>query len=400
MKSILVTETIFQDFSTRAIRGPDGGSQLARESLQKGQDFLDRQTKRLYNPVSDTGNANDNVNRSHTAMPQRVTMVDVARQAGVSLMTVSRVVNNKEDVSPATRQRILEIIDELGYRPSGIARGLVTQRTGTIGLVVPDIDNPFFSGMVRGAENQAYAENYSVFLCNTNEDVEREIAVLQSLEDKQVDGLLLCSSRLDEEELRIVVARFPTVVLVSRRLDDDCVGAVFSDDETGSYQAVTHLIQSGHKDIGFISGPPVSLSGRLRLAGYRRAMDTAGIAFDPSRVEHCSPVVEGGLQASLNLLKRQPEITALLCHNDLVAVGALQACNALDRQVPDDVAVIGFDDIPLAEYVTPSLTTSRIPRYELGERAMRLLLDQIADHSGKTQTVVLPVELIVRESAP
>jgi len=333
-------------------------------------------------------------------MSQRVTMVDVARQAGVSLMTVSRVVNNKEDVSPATRQRILEIIDELGYRPSGIARGLVTQRTGTIGLVVPDIDNPYFSGMVRGAENQAYAENYSVFLCNTNEDVEREIAVLQSLEDKQVDGLLLCSSRLDEEELRTVVSRFPTVVLVSRRLDDDCVGAVFSDDETGSYLAAKHLIQSGHKDIGFISGPPISLSGRLRLAGYCRALDTAGIAFDPTLVQHCSPVVEGGIQATKTLLTSQPDLTALLCHNDLVAVGALQACSALDRRVPADVAVIGFDDIPLAEYVTPSLTTSRIPRYELGKRAMRLLLNQIADCSGRTQTIVLPVELIVRESAP
>jgi transcriptional regulator with XRE-family HTH domain len=183
----------------RAIHAPALGKQLARGGLQKSWDFLDRQLKWLYNFVNDTGNANDNVNRSYTAMSQRVTMVDVARQAGVSLMTVSRVVNNKEDVSPATRQRILEIIDELGYRPSGIARGLVTQRTGTIGLVVPDIDNPYFSGMVRGAENQAYAENYSVFLCNTNEDVEREIAVLQSLEDKQVDGLLLCSSRLDEE---------------------------------------------------------------------------------------------------------------------------------------------------------------------------------------------------------
>ncbi len=150
-------------------------------------------------------------------MAHRITMTDVAELAGVSLMTVSRVVNNKEDVSQETRQRVLDVIQELGYRPSSIARGLVTRRTGTLGVVVPDIDNAFFSGVVRGAENQAYADDYSVFLGNTNEDPDRELAVLDSLEEKFVDGLILCSSRLETEQLRQIVDRFPSVVLLSRR---------------------------------------------------------------------------------------------------------------------------------------------------------------------------------------
>jgi len=146
-------------------------------------------------------------------------MADVARQAGVSLMTVSRVVNNKDDVSAETRQHVQTTIKQLGYRPSDIARGLVTRRTGAIGLVVPDVSNPYFSEVVRGAEHVAYAKNYSVLLCNTEEDTERELAVLQSLEEKRVDGVVLCSSRLAEDELQEAISRHPAAVLVNRRLE-------------------------------------------------------------------------------------------------------------------------------------------------------------------------------------
>ena len=152
-------------------------------------------------------------------MPNRITMADVAREAGVSLMTVSRVINNKSQVSAATRQRVLSIVEQLGYRPSGIARGLATRRTGTLGLVVPDVANPFFADVARGVEHQAYAEGYNVFLCNTAEDPEREVAVLQLLEEKRVDGVMLCSSRLEDEDLRALLGRHPAVVLVNRQLE-------------------------------------------------------------------------------------------------------------------------------------------------------------------------------------
>jgi LacI family transcriptional regulator len=333
-------------------------------------------------------------------MPNRVTMADVAREAGVSLMTVSRVVNNKGDVSPATRQRVLEIIEQLGYRPSSIARGLVTQRTGTLGLVMPDVANPFFADVARGAEHVAYAEGYNVFLCNTDEDTQREVAVLQSLEEKRVDGIVLCSSRLDDSQLRTLLGRHPTVVLVNRRLEGASVGTVLINDEAGGRAATRHLLRAGHRAVGFLAGPPTSRSGRQRAKGYRAALAAADLPYNSAWVRHCSPVVEGGQETACQLLTVCPELTALFCYNDLVAVGVLQACADLGRQVPDDLAVVGYDDIPLAALVTPPLTTCRVPRYEMGAQAMRLLLNQIDGCPGECDQIVLPSELIVRASAP
>jgi LacI family transcriptional regulator len=333
-------------------------------------------------------------------MPNRVTMADVAREAGVSSMTVSRVINNKGEVSPITRQRVLEIIERLGYRPSGIARGLATQRTGTLGLVVPDVANPFFSDVARGVEHVAYAEGYNTFLCNTEEDPHRELAVLKSLEEKRVDGLVLCSSRLDDGELRAVVAWHPTVVLVNRRLGGDCVRSVLVDDETGGRLATQHLLQAGHRAVGFLAGPTVSHSGRQRAEGYRAALAAAGLPYNPAWVRHCPPVVEGGQEAARELLIAHSELTALVCYNDLVAVGVLQACASLGRQVPGDVAIVGYDDIPLSALVTPPLTTCRVPRYELGVQAVRLLLDQIDGCPDECDEIVLRPELTVRASAP
>jgi LacI family transcriptional regulator len=333
-------------------------------------------------------------------MPNRVTMADVAREAGVSAMTVSRVINNKDDVSSATRGRVLEVVDRLGYRPSGIARSLATRRTGTLGLVVPDVANPFFADVARGVEHVAYTEGYNVFLCNTEEDSQREESVLMSLEEKRVDGLVLCSSRLDDDELQPVLDRYPSVVLVNRNLEDNRTSTVVVDDQTGGCLATQHLLNAGHRVVGFLAGPPASRSGRQRLEGYRIALAAAGLPGDPSRVQPCSPKAEGGHHAARQLLAANPRLTALFCYNDLVAVGALQACAELGRRVPDDVAVVGFDDIPLAALVNPPLTTCRVLRYELGAQAVRLLLSQIRGHPGDAEHVVLRPELVVRASAP
>jgi LacI family transcriptional regulator len=334
-------------------------------------------------------------------MSNRVTIADVAREVGVSLMTVSRVVNHKDGVSPATRQQVLDAIERLGYRPSGIARSLATQQTGTLGLVVPDVANPFFSDVARGVEHVAYAENYNVFLCHTEEDPMRELTVLESLEEKRVDGLVLCSSRLDDGALQEALARYPAVVLVNRRLEGNGVGTVLVDDVMGGQLAAKHLLDRGHQAIGFLVGPPDSRSGHRRVQGYRAVLAATGLSCAPACMHNCSPTVESGRQATQELLTAYPELTALLCYNDLVAVGALRACVELGRQVPDDLAIVGFDDIPLAALVTPPLTTCRAPRYELGVQAMQLLLAQIegGTEGGKTEIVLRP-ELIVRASAP
>ncbi|MEA3334862.1 MAG: LacI family DNA-binding transcriptional regulator [Chloroflexota bacterium] len=333
-------------------------------------------------------------------MSSRVTMADVAKESGVSLMTVSRVVNNKGDVSEETRRRVMEVIERLDFRPSGIARGLATRRTGTVGLVVPDVSNPFFSTVARGVEREADANDYSVFLCNSDEDPQQEIAHLKSLEENRVDGVIICSSRLHAEDLTSLLHRYAAAVLVNRRLDQHRVSTVICDDGAGGQLATQFLLESGHRAIGFVAGPRASYSGRSRVQGYREAMASAGITPENSWIRYCPPMVEEGREASLVLLAEVPELTALFCYNDLVAVGALQACAALGYDVPDRIAIIGFDDIALAALVDPPLTTCHVPRLEMGTRAFTLLLDQINGCTGGCTEVLLQPRLVIRSSAP
>ncbi len=334
-------------------------------------------------------------------MPGRVTMAQVAREAHVSLMTVSRVINKKEGVSQTTRERVQAVIEQLGYRPSDIARGLVTKRTGTLGLVMPDVANPFFAEVARGAEHVAYDAGYNLFLCSTEEDTQRELEMLQSLEEKRVDGVMVCSSRLEEDVLEEAVAGHPAVVLVSRRLESDDVGIVVINDVVGGQMATEHLLRAGHRAIGFLAGPPISESGRGRAKGYRATLAAAGVSFNPGWTRHCLPTVEGGREMAREVLTAHPELTAFFCHNDLIAIGALQACADLGLAVPADVAIVGYDDIPLAALVSPSLTTCRVPRYEMGAEAMRLLLEKISGslEEGCREITVQP-ELVIRASAP
>jgi LacI family transcriptional regulator len=333
-------------------------------------------------------------------MASRVTIADVAREAGVSMMTVSRVINDKGEISSSTRQHVLDVIERLGYRPSSIARGLVTQRTGTLGLVVPDIANPFFSEVARGAEDRASAASYNVFVCNTDESPQQERTILESLEEKRVDGLILCSSRLPDDMLCATLELHPAAVLVNRRAVAASAGLVLLADEHGARMATGHLLQAGHRAVGLLAGPLTSYSGQQRSRGYRAALAAAGIPYNPAWVRPCSSQVEGGRDTTVTLLSDHPEVTALFCYNDLVAIGALLACADLGRRVPEDLSVVGFDDIPMAALVTPALTTCCVPRYELGERAMQLLLDRIDGCTDECEEIVLQTELIVRASAP
>jgi LacI family transcriptional regulator len=336
-------------------------------------------------------------------MPTRITMSEVARQAGVSLMTVSRVINHKEDVNAETRKRVLAVIKRLNYRPSGIARSLATKRTRTIGLVIPDVTNSFFADITRGVEHCAYAQGYHVFLCNAEEDPIREMSVIQSLEEKRVDGLILCSSRLDDTKLMEVLPRLPAVVLINRRLsisENYKIESVLLDDEGSGCMATQHLINSGHRKIGFLAGPPASSSGKRRLQGYFSAFTNSGIQSESGWIYHCKPSVAGGVQATRDLLRSHPELTSIFCYNDLVAVGAIQACASMNLRIPGDLAIVGHDDIPLAALVTPSLTTCNVPLEEVGQKSCIGLLNQIHGIQSDYQDSLIPVKIIVRDSAP
>lgn len=343
--------------------------------------------------VNDHGNGNGKPKRP-------ITIHDVAARAGVSRQTVSRAMNNKGEISPETRERVLAAARELGYRPSSIARGLKTRRTLTLGLVVPDIANPFFAEVVRGASEQADAAGYSVLLCNTDENPEREWAILRMLESHRVDGLVLISSRLSEEMLTETIARWRPIVLVNRTPQEERpgVGWVLVDDAQGARTAVQHLLGRGHRQIGLLAGVSTSRSGRERLRGYREALTEAGIRIPEGWIMPCAPTVEGGREAALTLLGQHPGLTALLAYNDLVAVGAQQACRSLGRAIPQGCALIGWDDIPFAAYVSPPLTTMRMPKVEIGQRAMALLLALLREPGVVPAPIVLETVLIIRET--
>jgi LacI family transcriptional regulator len=335
-------------------------------------------------------------------MVRRITIKDIAREAGVSPQTVSRAINDKGEIRPETRARILRIADRLGYRPNSVARSLATQRTQNIGLVVPDVSNPFFAGVARGIQDVAHQHDYNVFLCNTDENVEREQSAIRSLEAQRVDGLLLCSSRLPERELLHLAARYQPLVLVNRCIAHPKTGCVLVDDAQAMQEAVQCLIDLGHRRIGLLAGPAKSHSGQQRTCGYHRALRASGLVAPPHWQIHCPPQVDGGRDAARELLERAPELTVIVAYNDLVAVGALRACADLALRVPEDCAILGCDDVLLAGLVSPPLTTIRIPTYELGRKAMGLLLQMMDPQTAQSDTQPPPITvsptLIVRDS--
>jgi LacI family transcriptional regulator len=331
---------------------------------------------------------------------KRITIADVAKEAGVSQQTVSRAINNKGEISTETKERILEIIKRLGFRPSNIARSLVKQHTTTIGIIVPDITNPFFSEIVRGVEDLARTHSYNVFLCNTDEVPDRECSSLDSLLEKQVDGVILCSSRLEENELTNKLKEFSFAVLINRELGVALknVRTVSFDDKLGACKAVSYLVQHGHRKIAFLAGPQRSRSGQKRLEGYQSCLRDINLPVDNGLVHFCEPGIGGGLEGCQHLLSVHSDVTAILCYNDLVAIGAIQACLERGLNLPGDLSIIGFDDIPMASLIRPSLTTLRLPKREVGAAAMQMLIEMMEDRVPDEHNKIFLPELILRSS--
>ena len=328
---------------------------------------------------------------------EKVTLAHVAARANVSVMTVSRVVNDRPGVGAQTRDRVRSAIEALGYRPNIVARGLKAHRSGTIGLLVPDVTNPYFPAIVRGAEDVAIAHGYTLLLTNVIEDVEREVAALEAFEDRRVDGVIACSPRLGAERLDALLRRHHAAVVVNRRSPPDVAGSVRLDHEQGIRQAVRHLLATGCRRLAVLAGPRDSHAGRERLLGIDRETREAGLHLPDELVLPCPPTVEGGVDAAAAVLGRDPTIDALLCFNDLVAAGALQTLAGAGRAVPDDIAVVGYDDIPFARMFSPPLTTLRADTYDLGRQAMRMLLERMGGR-GYGVDIVLQPELVVRAS--
>ncbi len=290
-------------------------------------------------------------------------------------------------------------VEELGYRPNGIARGLRAKRSRTIGIVVPDITNPFFPEIVRGAEEAAGAAGYAIFLGNVVEDIGREASVLRVFEEQRVDGVIVCSSRQPDEALIPALRRHAAAVVVNRMVPPDVAGVVRVDHARGARLAVDHLVKGGRRRVAFLNGLPESKGAQERALGFDDALRAHGIAADAVRRRSAAPSVDGGEQGARALLAADPAIDGLFCYNDLMAAGALRACAALGRRVPEDVAVIGCDDIQFAAMFNPALTTLRVDKFDIGHFAVRQLLDRIDGRTNQPNILFQP-ELVVRASAP
>nr|MBC7243888.1 LacI family DNA-binding transcriptional regulator [Chloroflexota bacterium] len=326
-----------------------------------------------------------------------VSIKEVAKAAGVSHSTVSRALRDSPLVNDETKRRIRRLAEEMGYVPSGVARGLVTQSTRTIGLVVTTIADPFVAEIVRGVEELALDHGYSVFLCNSNAQPQREVAVVRLLHENRVDGVIVTSSRVGDLYLPLLEEMKVPVVLINNQRAGRYVWSVATDNVHGGCLATEYLIELGHRRIGYIGGSPEVSSNRDRLHGYRQALKSHRIRYDPRLVTSGNGRMEGGQTGVQSLLSLPQPPTAIFCYNDMTAIGALRALKEARVHVPQDMSVIGFDDIALAAYVDPSLTTVAQPKHEMGQLAMRMLLELL---SGKkdVHNIVLQGELIVRAS--
>ncbi|ENM5832985.1 substrate-binding domain-containing protein [Vibrio metoecus] len=327
------------------------------------------------------------------------TMKDIARLAGVSTSTVSHVINKSRFVSDEIAERVNNAAQQLNYAPSALARSLKMNRTKTIGMLVTTSTNPFFGEVVKGVERSCYHKGYNLILCNTEGDNQRMKASINTLLQKRVDGLLLMCSTLEGERLD-VFDRYPDIPVVVM----DWGPILFASDKIqdnslqGGYMAAKHLIECGHKEIGCITGPLIRHQAQMRYEGYKRALAEAGLGIHPDWIIESDFECEGGYQAFEKLYERGKLPSALFVCNDMMAMGVIQAASQRGLRVPDDLSLIGYDDVHIAKFMTPALTTIHQPKYRLGKAAVDTLLYRLENPDTTAQVVQLEPTLVVRSS--
>jgi len=308
------------------------------------------------------------------------------------------VLNKTRFVSPATEVRIRQAIQDLNYEPDHIARSLRARRTLTVGLLVSDIANPFYADIVRGAEDVLSERHYSLILCDTDEAPERELASLRLLRQKKVDGLIIVPTGANVAPLYEANSAGLPIVLVDRKLPGDLLDTVVVGDQAGAYQATCHLLEHGHRRIGVIIGKASISTTDHRRKGYEQALIEHGLSPDPTLVRDGHSSIEGGAAAARELLDLAPRPTAIFSTNNLMTVGLFLAIKQRRLCCPKDIAVASFDDMVWLSVFSPGLTTIAQPNYEIGKRAAELLWDRMAGKQDSPRIIVLPPQLIVRES--
>ncbi len=324
---------------------------------------------------------------------------DIAKLAKVSPTTVSHVINETRFVLPETKKRVLRAMKRLKYQPNLLARSLATGKTHTVGLVISDIRNPFYPELVQGVEELAIKNNYNVFLCNTDYDIEKGLKSISALINRKIDGIIVASSQVDSSVIKQLMDTDINFVLVDWGKKNIGVDSLYFDYKVGMVEAVAHLVSLKHRNIYFISGPKILKTAKIRV---RKFIEAIGKYNGDNKIDYKilegDHKIEGGFKAAKKIFKERVLPTAIVCSNDLTAIGAMKAFKANGIEVPDDISVIGLDNIKLTEIVSPTLTTIGLERYKIGKVAMELLLNRIKNKKLSKQTCIFKTKLIIRES--
>ncbi|MBD7943489.1 MULTISPECIES: catabolite control protein A [Psychrobacillus] len=328
-----------------------------------------------------------------------ITIYDVAREANVSMATVSRVVNGNQNVKPATRQKVLAVIERLDYRPNAVARGLASKKTKTVGVIIPDISNVFYAELVRGIEDIATMYRYNIILTNSDQQEEKEVQLLSTLLSKQVDGIVMMSDYVSEEMLHEMNRANAPVVLAGTVEHSNSFPSVNIEYREAAIDAVNRLIQNGHKRIAFISGSISSPINRdFKLAGYEEALENADIEVDEDLIVGVDNTYDDGLAAWEQLCKLDNPPTAFFAGSDEIAIGLIHGAQDSGLNVPNDIEIISFENSKLARMVRPQLTSVVLPLYDIGAVSMRLLTKFMNKEKIEEQNVVLPYRIEERNT--
>lgn len=327
-----------------------------------------------------------------------VTIEDVARLAGVSNSTVSRVLNNKEYVKESTRKKVYDAVTQLGYKPSRVAISLRANASQIIGLIISDIQNPFFTSLVRAVEDIAYENNYSLLLCNTDEDPEKENLYVELMLSERVSGVIITPTQEFGSPVAKLLEMNVATVCVDRLVQDCETDSVVSDNIESSFKLVEHLIKNGHKQIGALFGQSEITTFRERLAGYKKAHLQNNLPLNESLIKQGTPKEDAGYRLTNNLLDLLDPPTAIICGNNLMALGAVNAIKDRKLSLPDDVSLVSFDDREWTQLITPGITVASQPTYEMGRLAAELVMRRLENDGSSIRNIVLESEIIYRDS--
>lgn len=327
-----------------------------------------------------------------------VTIYDVAREANVSMATVSRVVNGNQNVKPATRKKVLEVIERLEYRPNAVARGLASKKTTTVGVIIPDISNNLYAELARGIEDIATMYRYNIILANSDQNEGKELTLLDTMLGKQVDGIVMMTDKVTEK-IQASMDHSPVPIVLAGSVDESNeIASVNIDYFKAAYEAVKVLIGNGHKKIAFVSGPDTHTVNQYKLDAYKKALEEEGLGVDESLIVSEEDTYDSGISAYEELSALEEGPTAFFAGSDELAIGIIHGAQDTGKHVPDDIEVISFENSKLARMVRPQLSSVVLPLYDIGAVAMRLLTKLMNKETVEQRSVILPHRIEMRDS--